>query len=112
MIGLAFQYGGQVLQDISRQTAIVDNNEPAHHQIAKIGIFLLISSLVIAMFVVILVVSHWLWNNILVKYITILRPVDSIVEFILLMVAISWFFTERCDSLNKQFPNQASKSGF
>jgi len=37
-------------------------------------------------------IARWLWNNMLVTHVTILRPVRTLPETFLLALAISFFF--------------------
>ena len=45
--------------------------------------------------VVTLLIGKWLWNKVLCKHVTIVKPVDSVWTLILVMVAIDWFFNNR-----------------
>lgn len=52
----------------------------------------LYNTLVFAAFVIILTfIMRFLWNNTLVKHITILRPVDSLLQTFLLSLGIALF---------------------
>ena len=50
----------------------------------------------IAIYIVGLYIGRWIWNNKLVKYITIIRPIDSIIDlfllFILVKICLYYFF--------------------
>jgi hypothetical protein len=37
-------------------------------------------------------IARWLWNNMLVTHVTVLRPVTTLPETFLLALAISFFF--------------------
>lgn len=37
-------------------------------------------------------IARWLWNNMLVTHVTVLRPVKTLPETFLLALAISFFF--------------------
>lgn len=41
--------------------------------------------------IITLLIGKWLWNEILCKHITIVKPVDSVSTVLLVMIAIDWF---------------------
>lgn len=49
----------------------------------------------ILMIVLMTIVARWLWNEMLVTHITILRPVRTLAETFLLSLAISFFTVRR-----------------
>jgi hypothetical protein len=57
---------------------------------------LLLSSLIfmVVLFVLILIFGKWLWNNYVTKFVTIFRPVNSVLDLIVLLFALDIFF--RC----------------
>ena len=54
--------------------------------------------ILVVIVVVTLLIGKWLWNNVLCKHVTIVKPVDSVWTLILVMVAIDWFFNNRAVS--------------
>jgi len=38
-----------------------------------------------------LLIGKWLWNSVLCKHVTIVKPVDSVLTVLLVMIAIDWF---------------------
>lgn len=91
MIGLALQYGGQVLQEIGTPHATTHPTNAPSKAMIFLGVIFGILML-LAILYLILVIYQWLWNDILVKYISILRPVASTWEFLLLIIGLSWLF--------------------
>lgn len=47
--------------------------------------------LLIIIVVITLLIGKWLWNSVLCKHITIVKPVDSVLTVLLVMIAIDWF---------------------
>ena len=41
--------------------------------------------------VITLLIGKWLWNSVLCKHVTIVKPVDSVFTVLLIMIAIDWF---------------------
>ena len=60
-----------------------------------IVVFLGSSLALISSSIVGVLIGKWLWNNVLCKHVTIVKPVDSVWTLILVMVAIDWFFNNR-----------------
>jgi len=38
-----------------------------------------------------LLIGKWLWNSVLCEHVTIVKPVDSVLTVLLVMIAIDWF---------------------
>tara|TARA_B100000242_G_C43044674_1_gene487525 strand:- start:1819 stop:2100 length:282 start_codon:yes stop_codon:yes gene_type:complete len=58
-----------------------------------------VAVVVLLVFVVVtLLIGKWLWNNVLCKYVTVVKPVDSVWTLLLVMVAIDWFFNNKAVS--------------
>lgn len=52
----------------------------------------IVAILFISLVVVItLLIGKWLWNSVLCKHVTIVKPVDSVFTVLLIMIAIDWF---------------------
>jgi len=49
----------------------------------------------ILLIVLMTIIARWLWNEMLVTHISILRPVRTLPETFLLSLAISFFFARR-----------------
>lgn len=47
--------------------------------------------LLLVIVVVTLLIGKWLWNSVLCKHLTIVKPVDSVFTVLLVMIAIDWF---------------------
>lgn len=52
----------------------------------------IVAILFISLVVVItLLIGKWLWNSVLCKHVTIVKPVNSVFTVLLIMIAIDWF---------------------
>jgi hypothetical protein len=62
-------------------------NERRYHFALALAYFLLF----VVMFILVLLFGKYLWNNIAVKYVTILKPVPGVLELLGLMILVSLF---------------------
>ena len=42
--------------------------------------------------VIVMIIGRWIWNNVLVKYISIVKPIDSLIDFWLLVILLHMLF--------------------
>ena len=67
-------------------------HERQHHFALALSYFLLFA----VMFVLVLLFGKYLWNEVASKYITVLKPVPSVLELLGLMILVGLFFPTCC----------------
>ena len=80
---LVSQVGGQLAQN-------VDINQLTSGQI--LSVFLIVGALILLS----IWINMWIWNNVLVRYVSFIRPVESIWHFFLITFLIKALFTTEC----------------
>jgi hypothetical protein len=69
-----------------------ENGQRKQHFALAIAYFLLF----LVVFILVLLFGTMLWNNVAVKYITILKPVPGVLELLGLMILTGLFFPSCC----------------